>query len=138
MAQAARCQGAADVKMVLMAAMGGAIGAAGRYLVSVGAMRLIGIGFPWGTLIVNVAGSLVMGLMIEAFALRYSVSNEVRTLLATGILGGFTTFSAFSLDFAVLMERKAQGLAMVYLGSSVGLSILALFAGLYIARVILQ
>jgi CrcB protein len=124
--------------MVLMAAMGGAIGAAGRYLVSVGTMRLIGIGFPWGTLIVNVAGSLVMGLMIEAFALRYSVSNEVRTLLATGILGGFTTFSAFSLDFAVLMERKAQGLAMVYLGSSVGLSILALFAGLYIARVILQ
>lgn len=126
------------MKMVLMAAMGGAIGAAGRYLVSVGTMRLIGIGFPWGTLIVNVAGSLVMGLMIEAFALRYSVSNEVRTLLATGILGGFTTFSAFSLDFAVLMERKAQGLAMVYLGSSVGLSILALFAGLYIARVILQ
>lgn len=96
------------MKMVLMAAMGGAIGAAGRYLVSVGAMRLIGSGFPWGTLIVNVAGSLVMGLMIEAFALRYSVSNEVRTFLATGILGGFTTFSAFSLDFAVLMERKAR------------------------------
>lgn len=126
------------MKMVLMAAMGGAIGAAGRYLVSVGAMRLIGSGFPWGTLIVNVAGSLVMGLMIEAFALRYSVSHEVRTFLATGILGGFTTFSAFSLDFAVLMERKAEGLAVVYLGASVGLSILALFAGLYIARVVLQ
>lgn len=126
------------MKMVLMAAMGGAIGAAGRYLVGVGAIRLIGTGFPWGTLIVNVAGSLIMGLMIETFALRYSVSNEIRTFLATGVLGGFTTFSAFSLDFAVLMERKSEGLAAVYLGASVGLSILALFAGLFIARTVWQ
>lgn len=126
------------MKMLLMAAMGGAIGAAGRYLVGVGAIRLLGTGFPWGTLIVNVVGSLIMGMMIEAFALRYSVSNEVRTFLATGILGGFTTFSAFSLDMATLIERKAQGLAVIYLGASVGLSILALFAGLAIARVIFQ
>ncbi len=126
------------MKMVLMAAMGGAVGAGARYLVGVGALRFIGPGFPWGTLIVNVAGSLIMGLLIASFALRYSVSNEVRTFLATGILGGFTTFSAFSLDFAVLMERKAQGLALVYLGASVGLSILALFAGLYLARTLFQ
>lgn len=126
------------MKMVLMAALGGAVGAAGRYLVGVVAMRLLGSGFPWGTLIVNVAGCLIMGLLIEAFALRYSVSNEIRTLLATGILGGFTTFSAFSLDFAVLMERKAHGLAVLYLGASVGLSILALFVGLSIARAALQ
>ena len=126
------------MKMFLMVAMGGAIGAAGRYLVGVGAIRLLGTGFPWGTLIVNVVGSLIMGMMIEAFALRYSVSNEVRTFLATGILGGFTTFSAFSLDMATLIERKAQGLAVIYLGASVGLSILALFAGLAIARVIFQ
>jgi CrcB protein len=126
------------MKMVLMAAMGGAIGASARYLVGVGALRLIGTGFPWGTLIVNIAGSLIMGLMIETFTLRYSVSNEFRTFLATGVLGGFTTFSAFSLDFAVLMERKAQGLAVIYLGASVGLSVLALFAGLYIARIIYQ
>lgn len=118
--------------------MGGAIGAAGRYLVGVGAIRLLGTGFPWGTLIVNVVGSLIMGMMIEAFALRYSVSNEVRAFLATGILGGFTTFSAFSLDMATLIERKAQGLTVIYLGASVGLSILALFAGLAIARVIFQ
>lgn len=124
--------------MLLMAAMGGAIGAAGRYLVGVGAIRLLGTGFPWGTLIVNVVGSLIMGMMIEAFALRYSVSNEVRAFLATGILGGFTTFSAFSLDMATLIERKAQGLTVIYLGASVGLSILALFAGLAIARVIFQ
>lgn len=126
------------MKMVLMAAMGGAIGAAGRYIVGVGAIRLIGTGFPWGTLIVNVAGSLIMGLMIETFALRYSVSNEIRTFLATGVLGGFTTFSAFSLDFAVLIERKSEGLVVVYLGASVGFSILALFVGLYIARTVLQ
>lgn len=126
------------MKMLLMAAMGGAIGAAGRYLVGVGAIRLLGTGFPWGTLIVNVVGSLIMGMMIEAFALRYSVSNEVRAFLATGILGGFTTFSAFSLDMATLIERKAQGLTVIYLGASVGLSILALFAGLAIARVIFQ
>lgn len=126
------------MKMVLMAAVGGAIGAAGRYLVSVGATRLLGHGFPWGTLIVNIVGCLAMGLLIEAIAVRWSVSNEVRTLLATGILGGFTTFSAFSLDFAVLMERKAQGLAVLYLGASVGFSLLALFAGLAIARAAFQ
>lgn len=126
------------MNMLLMAAMGGAIGAAGRYAVGVGALRLIGPGFPWGTLIVNIAGSFIMGLMIASFALRYSVSNEVRTFLATGILGGFTTFSAFSLDFAVLMERKTEGLAAIYLGASVGLSILALFAGLYCARTLFQ
>lgn len=126
------------MKMVLMAAMGGAIGAAGRYLVGIGAIRLLGAGFPWGTLIVNVIGSLIMGLFIEAIALRYSISNEMRTFLATGILGGFTTFSAFSLDFAVLVERKAHGLAALYLGASVTLSILALFAGLALARAVLQ
>ena len=126
------------MKMVLMAAMGGAVGASARYLVGVGALRFIGTGFPWGTLIVNIAGSLIMGLMIEAFALRYSVSNEFRTFMATGVLGGFTTFSAFSLDFAVLMERKVQGLAALYLGASVGFSVLALFAGLYIARTLFQ
>lgn len=126
------------MKMLLMAAIGGAVGSGARYLVGVGALRLLGSGFPWGTLIVNVVGSLIMGLIIASVALKYSISNEMRTLLSTGVLGGFTTFSAFSLDFAVLMERKAQGLAMAYLGASVGLSILALFAGLYIARTIFQ
>ncbi len=126
------------MKMVLMVAMGGAFGASARYLVGVGALRIFGPAFPWGTLIVNVAGSLIMGLLIASLALRYSISNEMRTFLATGILGGFTTFSAFSLDFAVLMERKAQGLALVYLGASVGLSIVALFAGLYLARTLFQ
>lgn len=126
------------MKTALMVALGGAVGALARYMVGVGAMRFIGAGFPWGTLIVNVVGSLIMGMLIAAFALRYSISNEMRAFLTVGILGGFTTFSAFSLDFAVLMERKDYGLAVLYLGSSVGLSILALFVGLSIARVVFQ
>ena len=126
------------MKMILMVALGGAAGAVGRYLVGVGASRFIGTGFPWGTLIVNVVGSFIMGALIAAIALRYSVSNEMRAFLTVGILGGFTTFSAFSLDFAVLMERKDYGLAMIYLGSSVGLSILALFVGLSITRTVFQ
>ena len=138
MAQTAVIPGARYVKTALMVALGGAVGALARYMVGVGAMRFIGAGFPWGTLIVNIVGSLIMGLLIAAFALRYSVSNEMRAFLTVGILGGFTTFSAFSLDFAVLMERKDYGLAVLYLGSSVGLSILALFVGLSIARVVFQ
>lgn len=126
------------MKLVLLVAAGGAIGAVGRYLVGVGAVRVLGFGFPWGTLIVNVLGSLLMGLLIEFIALRLSASNEVRTFLATGVLGSFTTFSAFSLDFAVLMERKEHMAALFYLSASVTLSILALFAGLSLARSLLQ
>jgi CrcB protein len=75
-----------------------------------------------------------MGLLISLLALRFSVSNEVRTFLAIGVLGGFTTFSSFALDFAVLLERKEMMTAFVYLSISVMGSILALFAGLYLAR----
>jgi len=138
MAEVAGHARAGRMKTVLMVALGGATGAVARYLVGVGATRFIGAGFPWGTLIVNIVGSFIMGALIAALALRYSVSNEMRAFLAVGILGGFTTFSAFSLDFAVLMERKDFGLAMLYLGSSVGLSILALFAGLSVARTVFQ
>ncbi len=126
------------MKMVLFAAAGGALGAGARYLVGVWAARLLGAGFPWGTLIVNIVGCFLMGVLIEMAALRWSMSNEMRTFLATGILGGFTTFSAFSLDFAVLLERKQQGLALLYLGASVALSILALFVGLSLVRAVLQ
>jgi len=126
------------MKLLIIAAMGGAIGAATRYAVSVGAVRLLGHGFPWGTLIVNVVGCLIMGILIEAIALKYSTSLEVRTFLTTGILGGLTTFSAFSLDFATLVERKALLLAAVYMMASVGLSVLALFAGLAIVRALMQ
>lgn len=125
------------MNLLLLAAAGGAVGAAGRYLVGIGAARLLGYDFPWGTLIVNVVGCFVMGLLIEAAALRWSMSNEMRTFLATGILGGFTTFSAFSMDFALLVERKAYAGAALYAGASVTLSLLALFAGLAVVRAVL-
>jgi CrcB protein len=120
--------------LTLWVAAGGAIGAALRHLVNVWSGRVLGAEFPWHTLIVNVAGCFVMGLLIEGMALRLNVSNEVRAFLTTGILGGFTTFSAFSLDFALLIERKTYGLAGAYAASSVVLSILACFAGLALVR----
>lgn len=126
------------MKMLLAAASGGAIGAAGRYLVGVGAVRLFGLSYPWGTLIVNIMGCLLMGVLVEAVALKYSISNVTRTFLTTGILGGFTTFSAFALDFSVLLQRKDVIQAWAYLGGSVSLSIAALLAGLSLARAILH
>ncbi|MEC9368355.1 MAG: fluoride efflux transporter CrcB [Pseudomonadota bacterium] len=126
------------MNMVFWVAAGGAIGASARYLVGVGAARLLGSGFPGGTLIVNVLGCFLMGILIEAAALKLSLSNEMRTFLATGILGGFTTFSAFSLDFAVLWERKETAAALAYLGSSVVFSVLALFLGLLLVRMVLE
>ncbi len=122
------------MKLVLLAAAGGAIGSAARYLVNLGAAQLLGAGFPWGTLAVNIAGSFLMGLLFAIGIEKIHLSNEMRVLLATGILGGFTTFSAFSLDFAFLIERKDYALAALYLAGSVGLSILALFGGLFAVR----
>ncbi len=124
--------------MVLWVAFGGAIGAAARYLVGVQAVRLFGLDFPWGTMIVNVVGSFAMGMVISLFALKLQASQEVRAFLTTGVLGGFTTFSAFSLDFAVLAERKALAAAGFYVIGSVGLSLMALFAGLWIVRAAIQ
>lgn len=122
------------MKLVLLVALGGAIGSTLRYLVGLASGWLFGIGFPWGTIAVNIAGSLAMGLLIGLAASKFQLTNELRVFIATGILGGFTTFSAFSLDFALLFERKDYGLAGLYLAGSVGLSILALFAGLYLVR----
>jgi CrcB protein len=118
--------------------LGGGIGAAVRHGVNLLAARLFGLDFPWGTAIVNVAGSLAMGLLAGWFAFRVDVpwSQETRLFLTTGILGGFTTFSAFSLDTAMLIERGALGVAAAYIIGSVGLSILALFAGLWLVRAI--
>ena len=119
---------------VLLVAAGGAIGASLRHFVYMAAFRLVGPNFPWGTMAVNIAGSLAMGVFIELLARRFNASNELRLLVATGILGGFTTFSAFSLDFAVLWERGAMVSALGYALASVIGSILALFLGLWLAR----
>ena len=122
------------MRLLLLACAGGAIGAGLRHMINIAAVRLLGLAFPFGTLFVNMIGCLLMGLLIEAIALRYGGSPEMRVFLATGILGGLTTFSAFSLDFAVLLERGDHLLAATYLIASVTLSIAALFAGLAIGR----
>ena len=119
---------------LLLVAAGGAAGSVSRYLVTLGAARLLGAHFPWGTLAVNIVGSFLMGLVIALGAHKLHISNEMRLTLTTGFLGGFTTFSAFSLDFAYLFERKDYTLAALYLAGSVGLSILAFFAALILVR----
>ena len=125
------------MRLLLLACAGGAIGAGLRHLVNTGAVRLLGIGLPWGTVVVNVAGSFLMGFLVEALALRFDGSPELRVFLATGILGGLTTFSAFSLDFAVLLQRGDHLAAALYLAGSVVISILALFAGLAAGRMVI-
>ena len=121
--------------MVLWVAAGGAIGAVGRYLVGAQMLRLMGPNFPWGTFTVNIAGSFAMGLLAGLLAFRYNISPEWRAFLTVGVLGGFTTFSAFALDVSVMFERKDQALAGLYIAGSVGLAVAALFAGLALARV---
>ena len=125
-----------SLSMWASVALGGAAGASARYGIAALMVRFMGPNFPWGTLTVNVAGSLAMGLLIEALALRFSISPELRVMLVTGFLGGFTTFSAFSLDTANMIERHAYGPAAAYVLSSVLLSVGALFAGLIIGRAI--
>lgn len=113
-------------------ALGGALGASGRYLTGVAAIRLMGPGFPWGTLAVNLIGSFVMGVLVVL--LGHLSANRFAPLLMTGVLGGFTTFSAFSLDALTIWERGQQGLAALYVGVSVVGSLAAIAAGLWIAR----
>jgi fluoride exporter len=122
------------MRLLLLATVGGGIGAGARYLVQAGMMRALGAGFPWWTLTINIVGSLLMGVVVELVASRFSNSIDVRTFVATGILGGFTTFSAFSLDVVTLVDRKQQTAAALYAIGSVSLSILALYAGLALAR----
>lgn len=119
---------------LFLVAAGGAVGAGLRHLVNLATLRLFGPAFPWGTLTVNIAGSLAMGLFAAWLMRRTGSSAELRLLVATGLFGGFTTFSAFSLDFAALYERGAIAQAFSYAATSVVLSIGALFVGLWLAR----
>jgi CrcB protein len=119
---------------LLLVAAGGAIGASLRHLSGMAAVRLFGTGFPWGTLFVNVFGSFLMGLFIAWMVKKTGVSNDVRLFMATGILGGFTTFSAFSLDVANMVERGAMSSAFIYIAASVIISLAAVFIGLWFGR----
>lgn len=118
----------------LIVFLGGGLGAALRHGVNLGAARLLGTGFPFGTLTVNVVGSLAIGLIAAWFAFRGDASQHWRLFFTTGLLGGFTTFSAFSLDVALLYERGAIGLAVLYVLLSLVLSVAGLFAGLALVR----
>jgi CrcB protein len=120
--------------LYLIVFLGAGIGGALRHGVNVGAARLLGYGFPFGTLIVNVVGSFAMGVFAGYFAFRPGIDQHARLFLTTGILGGFTTFSAFSLDTALLVERHAYGLAAGYAVGSVAASVAALFFGLALFR----
>ena len=114
----------------LIVFLGAGFGGALRHGVNVGSARLFGLGFPTGTLIVNILGSFAMGLLAGYFAIRPGTDQQLRLFLTTGLLGGFTTFSAFSLDTALLVERHAYGLAAAYVLGSVIASVWALFVGL--------
>jgi len=118
----------------LIVFFGAGIGGALRHGVNLYAARMLGVEFPYGTFAVNIFGSFVMGLVAAYFALRGDSSQQLRLFLTTGILGGFTTFSAFSLDVSLLYERGEFGAAVSYALLSVLLSVGALFLGLILVR----
>src|ERR1700750_1742510 len=120
--------------LYLIVFIGAGIGGALRPGVNVGAANLFGFGFPFGTFIVNVVGSFIMGLFAGYFAYRAGVPQHVRLFLTTGILGGFTTFSTFSLDAAAPIERHSFGLAAGYVAGSLAAGLAALFFGLAMFR----
>ena len=124
------------MKLVLAIAAGGAIGAVGRHYVGVYALKWLGTAFPYGTLVVNVVGSFLMGVLVASMTVKWNVGNELRAFLTVGLLGGFTTFSAFSLDFATLMERGETVLAAGYVTVSVALALAGMFAGMSLMRVL--
>jgi CrcB protein len=120
--------------LYLIVFIGAGIGGALRHGVNVGATRLFGLGIPYGTLIVNVSGSFLMGLFAGYFSYRAGVPQHMRLFLTTGILGGFTTFSTFSLDAAVLIERHSYAAAAAYMIGSVAAALVGLFFGLAVFR----
>jgi len=123
---------------LLYVALGGALGASGRHLLGSATLRMFGPGYPYGTLAANVFGGLLMGVLVGWLMVKganlASSAESLRLFLAVGVLGGFTTFSAFSLDAMQMIETKAYGTAFAYISASVVFSILALFIGLVIAR----
>jgi CrcB protein len=118
---------------LLLVMLGGAIGAGLRHLAGGVALARLGPGFPWGTLFVNLAGGLLIGLLTGWFV-RAGANEAMRLLLGVGVLGGFTTFSAFSLETFLMVERGEIGIAAAYVGTSVVGSVVLLFAGLWLMR----
>lgn len=125
------------MKTLFFIAIGGAIGSASRYLCVRGVSRLIGGNFPWGTMIVNVVGGFLIGALVSAFALRFITGDNFKAFLFVGVLGGFTTFSAFTLELADLLQQGQIGLAFLYGAGSVIVSLGACAGGLLLVRGIL-
>jgi len=119
---------------IMAVAVGGAIGSVMRYLVGIGAGRLFGTDFPWGTLIINITGSFVMGLFAGLFATRWNLPQATRIFLTVGICGGYTTFSTFSLDSFYLIERGELAATAVYMIGSAVLSVGALIGAMHLVR----
>lgn len=120
---------------IFLVALGGGAGAVARYLLGTQTLRWFGSGWPYGTFLANTIGGFLMGLLVGVLALRGGADQErLRLLLGVGVLGGFTTFSSFSLETVLMIERKAYGVAAGYVTLSVALSIAALFAGLMLSR----
>ena len=123
-------------QLIIAVAAGGAIGSVARYLVGFGSGKLFGTAFPWGTLIINIVGSFLIGAFVETFALRWDLPQVWRVFLTVGICGGFTTFSTFSLDAYLLLDRGELWASAAYMAGSVVLSVAGLFAGLQLIRAI--
>jgi CrcB protein len=126
------------MRLILFAAAGGALGAGLRHVINTAFLAWLGPGFPWATLTVNVAGSLLMGALVQGLLPYDGGSSALRVFLATGILGGFTTFSAFSLDAWVLYERQEHVALAVYVAVSMLLSIAALVVGMAFVRSVMR
>jgi CrcB protein len=123
-----------NLQLILAVAIGGAIGSVTRYLVGIGSGKLFGVGFPWGTLIINVTGSFLIGAFVGLFAIKWDLPQVARVFLTVGICGGYTTFSTFSLDAWYLIERGQTAASTAYMLGSVVLSVAALVAALHLIR----
>lgn len=125
------------MQMLLAIAAGGAAGALSRHFVAGAITRALGTGFPYGTFTVNILGSLVMGFLITAFALKIQASPELKGLLTVGFLGSFTTFSTYSLEVALLIERNDWAGAGLYAFGSLLVGVTGLFIGIWLGRVLI-
>jgi len=120
--------------IAVFVALGGGLGAVGRYFFGIYAFRLMGPNFPWGTFGVNILGSFLIAVIVEVLTHRLGTSQELRAFLVVGVMGGFTTFSSFSMDIVTLIDRKQQVIAALYAFGSLGLGVLAFLAGLHLTR----
>ena len=124
------------MRMILAIGLGGALGAVSRHFLAAWISRLTGHGFPWGIMTVNILGSFLMGLLITYLSHHFNTTPELRAFIVVGLLGGFTTFSTFSLETVLLIERGQMAEAAGYVAGSVMLAVSGLFAGIWLGRII--